>query len=59
MSKELKWGIFILIVILSAFAVPYLLLNDVQAWYGSFLYWIVMTIVVIFANFFISKDWSN
>ncbi|MFD1910825.1 hypothetical protein [Halodurantibacterium flavum] len=37
-------------VVLACYAVPYLLLHEVTAWYGSFLFWCLAGLVVIFLN---------
>lgn len=49
----------IALAILSAFVVPYTLLRNVDAWYGSFLFWVVITAVVIVINAIVSKSWKD
>lgn len=49
MSRRLALRLMAL-VILACYAVPYLLLRDVAAWYGSFLFWCLAGIAVIALN---------
>lgn len=37
-------------VILACYIVPYVILGSVTAWYGSFLFWSLAGIAVIFLN---------
>ncbi|GGA89083.1 hypothetical protein [Ornithinibacillus halotolerans] len=53
------WGTVIILTILLAYIVPYTVLSDVQAWYGSFLYWGITGIIIIIANIILTKDWSE
>lgn len=43
--KRSKWIWLIWALILLCYAVPYTLLSDVGAWYGSFLFWSVAGLV--------------
>lgn len=45
------------VIMLLMFAVPYTLLRDVNAWYGSFLFWVVCTLVVIAINVRLTRGW--
>jgi hypothetical protein len=56
---ELKWALIILFVILLSFFVPFTLLTNLATWNGSFLFWILMTIVVIVSNYYFTKDWGK
>ncbi|MER5173663.1 hypothetical protein [Thioclava sp. GXIMD2076] len=38
------------LVVLACYAVPYLIIGQVAAWYGSFLFWIVAGLAVIVLN---------
>ncbi len=40
------WVAVLLVLLVIGYAVPYLLLSDVEAWSGAFLFWIVFGIVV-------------
>ncbi|MGO1192921.1 MAG: hypothetical protein ACTMHH_03515 [Nesterenkonia sp.] len=47
------------VVMILMFAVPYTLLRDVNAWYGSFLFWSVGTVVVIGINVVLTRQWKD
>ncbi|QUS36243.1 hypothetical protein [Falsirhodobacter algicola] len=49
MSRRTSLGLVGVLVVL-AYAVPYTLLRSVSAWYGSFLFWIVLGVAVIGLN---------
>ncbi|WP_172329061.1 hypothetical protein [Mangrovicoccus sp. HB161399] len=38
------------LLILACYAVPYLLIGQVAAWYGSFLFWTLAGVAVIILN---------
>lgn len=59
MKFELKYALLILFVVLLSIIVPYTLLTNVATWYGSFLFWIVATIIVLLLNLYITKDWGK
>lgn len=46
------------VIMLAMFAVPYTLLRDVNAWYGSLLFWVVGTVVVIAINVRLTRHWK-
>jgi len=46
------------VVMVLMFAVPFTLLREVNAWYGSFLFWSVGTIVVIGLNVILTRHWK-
>lgn len=58
-KNEGLYAIIIAILILSAFIVPYVFLSEIEKWYGSFLFWIVITVIVIFINYLFVKDWGK
>ena len=58
LSKKL-WGAFIVLLILLAYIVPYTILTNVQAWYGSFLFWGIICVLIIFANIMVTRDWRD
>ncbi|MBW6391044.1 MAG: hypothetical protein LPK08_04545 [Halomonas sp.] len=57
--KRSKWIWLVWAVVLLCYLVPYTLLNDVQAWYGSFLFWTIAGLAVIALNLFITKDFEE
>lgn len=58
-KREIRWALFLIALVLSAYIVPYTVLNDVNEWYGSFLYWSLFAIVIIISNVLITKKWSD
>lgn len=59
LKDELKWGLMILLFVLMAYILPYTLLTNVTKWYGSFFVWIILAVIVIGINYFITKDWGK
>jgi len=49
----------ILVVVVACFLVPFTLLRDVNAWYGSFLFWSLASVVVIAINWVLSANWKE
>lgn len=41
MSRTPAWAIALLVLLLVGYILPYLVLSDVHAWGGTFLFWIV------------------
>ena len=58
-QRKKLWGTFIIVLILLAYIVPYTILSDVQAWYGSFLFWGIIGVLIIFANVMVTRDWRE
>lgn len=44
------------VLALLCYAVPYLFLDRVNAWYGSFLFWTVAGVLVIILNLVATRD---
>lgn len=57
--KRSKWIWTVWTVVLLSCLVPYTLLTNVAAWYGSFLFWTCAELVVIALNVFITKDFEE
>ncbi|GGK01881.1 hypothetical protein GCM10007063_25180 [Lentibacillus kapialis] len=57
--SKLGWGIAIITLILAAYILPYTILTQVHTWYGSFLLWGVIGILIIIANIMATKDWGK
>lgn len=53
------WLVPIVALILLSYFVPYVLLSDVDRWYGSMLFWIASTAVVIAINAIVSSAWRD
>lgn len=58
-KRELFWAIICIVLILLAYMIPYTVLTDVAKWYGSFLLWVVLGLVIIVVNIIITKDWRS
>ncbi|RDW16421.1 hypothetical protein CWR48_17430 [Oceanobacillus arenosus] len=58
-TNEWKWALAIFIIILLAYILPYTIFTGVAKWYGSLLLWIVLTLIVIGINYFISRNWGK
>lgn len=48
------WGVWLLVLL--SYLVPYTVLRGVQAWYGSFLFWSVVGLLVVVLNVIITRD---
>jgi hypothetical protein len=49
----------VLVLILLCYVVPFTILRDVDAWYGSFLFWSVVSALVIGINAVVSSAWRD
>lgn len=57
--KRSKWIWAVFIVVLLSCLVPYTLLTNINAWYGSFLFWSVAGLAIIALNVYITKDFEE
>lgn len=57
--NKFMWGAFIVLLIIAAYILPYTVMSDVQSWYGSFLLWGIIGVLIIIANIFVTKDWRK
>lgn len=55
-ARRWIWGVWLLVLL--CYVVPYGLLGHVQAWYGSFLFWCVVGVLVIVANIMMTRPFS-
>ncbi|EGK08927.1 hypothetical protein HMPREF9374_3167 [Desmospora sp. 8437] len=46
-------------LIISAYGVPYTLLNQTYAWTGAFLFWIGFAVAAILVNIWIASQWRD
>jgi hypothetical protein len=58
-KRELFWAIICIVLILLAYMIPYTVLTNVAKWYGSFLLWVLLGLVIIGVNIIITKDWRS
>lgn len=53
------WLVPVVILMLLGYVVPFGMLRDVDAWYGSMLFWMLATAVVIAVNAIVSSAWKD
>jgi hypothetical protein len=53
------YTILILLLVISAFAVPYTVLNQLNLFRGAFLFWSLFALTVIFLTIKITTYWSE
>lgn len=58
-KKRLFWVLWLIILILSAYFVPFVLLRDVNQIEASFLYWSIFAILAILSTIKITTYWSD
>ncbi|NDK31556.1 hypothetical protein [Nesterenkonia haasae] len=62
-DKRKSWTLWLLVsvpvIMVAMFVVPYTLLREVDAWYGSLLFWTVGTAAVIAINVAVALSWEN
>lgn len=59
MQRGNKWIWLVWGVVLLCYLVPYTLLTNVQAWYGSFLFWTVAGLAVIVLNVLLTRNFRE
>jgi cyanate permease len=57
--RVVAWAGAVLVLVLLAYLVPYTLLSRVDAWYGSFLFWMVFGLVAIAAIWAMTRSWRD
>ncbi|MFT0533262.1 hypothetical protein ACMHYJ_10620 [Castellaniella hirudinis] len=58
MIRKLSLACVWLLAVL-CYVVPYRVLNQVNAWYGSFLFWTFAGVLVILCNLLATRDWGR
>lgn len=53
------WLLPIAVIVLLSFILPFTVFRNVDAWYGSFLFWSVSTALVILISAIISGRWED
>lgn len=56
---RLFYTLLILLLVISAFAVPYNVLNSINLFKGAFLFWSFFALIVIFLNIKITNYWRE
>jgi hypothetical protein len=57
--RGVVWAGIVLILVVSAYLVPYMLLSGMDAWYGSFLFWTVFGLAAIVAIWAMTRSWRD
>lgn len=57
--RGMAWAGVLAGLVVLAFVVPYALLSGIDAWYGSFLFWILFVLVAIAINTLIMWRWKD
>ncbi|MGJ9457256.1 hypothetical protein [Oceanobacillus sp. CF4.6] len=58
-TNELKWALFLFVIVILAFILPYTIFTNTAKWYGSFLVWTVLALITIVINYFLTRDWGK
>lgn len=58
-KREKGWGIVILIIVLLGYVLPYTIFKGMTHWYGSFLVWTLLALIIIVINFIITSSWRD
>ena len=63
-NKKLKklriiYAALIFLLVIAAFAVPYMLLNSINLFRGAFLFWSLFAVIVIFLTIKITNYWRE
>lgn len=58
-SSTRWWLVPVAALILLSFVLPFTVFTDVDAWYGSFLFWVLATAAVIGINAVVSAEWRD
>lgn len=57
--RGMAWAGVLAVLVVLAFVVPYALLSGIDAWYGSFLFWILFVLAAIAINTLIMWRWKD
>ncbi|GGH84377.1 putative membrane protein [Pullulanibacillus pueri] len=58
-KRGVLWGTVFVIIVILAYLIPYTALTEVHAWYGSFLFWAIVALVIIGFNFLVTRNWGK
>lgn len=53
------WLIAVVVLVVLAFVLPFTVFSGVDTWYGSFLFWVVVTALVVGINAIVSSSWKD
>ncbi len=58
-KKRIFWAIYFLLLVILAFAVPFVFLNQVAAFHGAFLFWCLFALAAIIGVAKITAHWPD
>lgn len=58
-TQRWRWVTVMFVLILAAFSVPFILLNNVTKMYGAFLFWCLFAVVAILCIGRITSRWED
>jgi len=58
-KKRIFWVLWLVVLILSAYFVPFVLLRDVNQIEASFLFWTIFAVLAIISTIKITSYWSE
>lgn len=58
-SRGIIWAVVVAALVVLAYAVPYVALSGVDAWYGAFLFWVVFGALAIAVIAIITSSWRD
>jgi hypothetical protein len=58
-SREIKWGLLILFIVLLGYLLPYTVFTETPHWYGSFLLWSLLALAIIVINYLFTRNWGE
>ncbi|MFC4386949.1 hypothetical protein ACFOZ1_03900 [Gracilibacillus marinus] len=58
-KREILLGLLLLVIVLLGYILPYTVFTNVAKWYGSFLVWTVLALIVIGINYFLTRNWGD
>jgi hypothetical protein len=57
--RKLSWFLWFTFFVISDFVIPYTLLRDIPKFYGAYLFWTVITFVVVASAMVYLRSWSD
>ena len=58
-NQRKAWLMWLIILIFSAYIVPYFIIDEIEAVTGPFLYWTIYAVAAIISTFLIINKWRN
>ncbi|MFW5998439.1 MAG: hypothetical protein ACOCP5_01650 [Halanaerobiaceae bacterium] len=58
-TQRKAWLIWLIILVISAYIIPYFILKDIDKITGPFLFWTIYALLAIISTFMIINKWRN